>query len=112
MALQYTLYSIHIVFNARESLVSSLLITHAHLLDPVAGELSDASWLKVADGRIGATGTGPAPANGEETRVIDAAGATVMPGLIDAHVHVLLTTFNAHEAQDWTAGYATVRALA
>jgi len=31
--------------------MSSLLITQAHLLDPVAGELSDASWLEVADGR-------------------------------------------------------------
>ena len=38
--------------------MSSLLITQAHLLDPVAGELSDASWLQVADGRIVATGTG------------------------------------------------------
>jgi hypothetical protein len=56
--------------------MSSLLITQAHLLDPVAGELSDASWLEVADGRIVATGTGPAPASGEDTRVIDAAGAT------------------------------------
>jgi len=92
--------------------MSSLLITQAHLLDPVAGELSDASWLEVADGRIAATGTGPAPASGEDTRVIDAAGATVMPGLIDAHVHVLLTTFDPHDAQNWTAGYATVRALA
>ena len=92
--------------------MSSLLITQAHLLDPGAGELSDASWLEVADGRIAATGTGPAPASGEDTQVIAAAGATVMPGLIDAHVHVLLTTFDAHEAQNWTAGYATVRALA
>ena len=92
--------------------MSSLLIINAHLLDPVAGELSDASWLEVADGRIVATGTGTAPASGEDTRVIDAAGATVMPGLIDAHVHVLLTTFDAHDAQNWTPGYATVRALA
>jgi len=89
-----------------------LLITNAHLLDPEVGELSDASWLEVADGRITDTGTGPAPAAGENTQVIDAAGATVMPGLIDAHVHILLTTFDAREAQDWTAGYATVRALA
>ena len=36
--------------------MSSLLITQAHLLDPVAGGLSDASWLEVADGRIAATG--------------------------------------------------------
>jgi imidazolonepropionase-like amidohydrolase len=84
--------------------MSSLLITHAHLLDPVAGEISDASWLEVADGRIVATGTGPAPASGDDARVIDAAGATVMPGLIDAHVHVLLTTFDLHDAMNWTPG--------
>ena len=91
---------------------ASLLITNGHLLDPENGELSDSSWLEVSDGRIAASGTGAAPTPGNDTQVIDAAGATVMPGLIDAHVHVLLTTFDAHEAASWTAGYATVRALA
>jgi imidazolonepropionase-like amidohydrolase len=110
-------HTIHYVFNTicikcEEFLMSSLLITNTHLLDPEAGELSDASWLEVADGRVAASGTGPAPKPADDTRVIDAAGATVMPGLIDAHVHVLLTTFSAHETEDWTAGYATVRALA
>jgi imidazolonepropionase-like amidohydrolase len=90
----------------------SLLITNAHLLDADAGELSDSSWVEVADGRIAATGTGPAPNPVDDTQVIDAAGATVMPGLIDAHVHVLATTFDLHETDNWTAGYATVRALA
>src|SRR5260370_33315103 len=103
---------IRYVLKSEESPMPALLITQAHLLDPVAGELSDASWLEAGDGRTDATGTGRAPASGEDTRVIDAGGATVMPGLIDAHVHVLLTTFDAHEAQNWTAGYATVRALA
>jgi imidazolonepropionase-like amidohydrolase len=92
--------------------MSSLLITNAHMLDPASGDLSDASWVEVADGRIAASGSGPVPSAGEDTRVIDAAGATVMPGLIDAHVHVLLTTLDPHEASSWTPGYATVRALA
>ena len=91
---------------------SPLLITHAHLLDPPVGALSDMSWLEVADGRISATGTGSPPPAGSDTRVIDAAGATVMPGLIDAHVHVLLTTLDLADANTWTPGYATVRALA
>lgn len=92
--------------------MSSLLITHAHLLEPETGELTDASWLQVADGRIADSGTGRPPAVPDGTAVIDAAGATVLPGLIDAHVHILLTTMDPHEALSWTPGYATVRALA
>jgi imidazolonepropionase-like amidohydrolase len=89
-----------------------MLIRDAHLLDPAAGELSDRSWLELSAGRIADTGTGTAPAAGEDTVVIDAAGATIMPGLIDAHVHLLLTTLDLVDAASWTPGYATVRALA
>ncbi|MFI9388271.1 amidohydrolase family protein [Kutzneria sp. NPDC052558] len=88
-----------------------LLITNAHPLEPESGELGDVSWLEVADGRIAATGTGPAPAISDEVRHIDAGGATVLPGLVDAHVHILLTSFDPKEAASWTPGYATVRAL-
>lgn len=91
---------------------SIVLIRDAHLLDPVSGELSDMSWLELSAGRISDCGTGGAPAAGEHTTVIDAAGATVMPGLIDAHVHILLTTLDQVDADTWTPGYATVRALA
>ncbi|MFA3839058.1 metal-dependent hydrolase family protein [Streptomyces aureus] len=88
-----------------------LLITGAHLLHPEQGELTDTSWLEVAEGRITETGTGRAPSAPDGVRLIDAAGATVMPGLIDGHVHVLITSLDAAEQASWTAGYATVRAL-
>ncbi|MFJ9363384.1 amidohydrolase family protein [Nocardia sp. NPDC101769] len=88
-----------------------LLITNAQLLHPEDGELSDVSWLEVADGRIAGHGTGRPPTVSENVPVLDVAGATVLPGLIDAHVHLLLTTFDPKEAAGWTPGYATVRAL-
>ncbi|MFJ6887975.1 amidohydrolase family protein [Streptomyces californicus] len=88
-----------------------LLITGARLLHPEQGELTDASWLEIADGRIAATGTGRPPATPDGVRVIDAGGATVMPGLIDAHVHILVTSLDAAERASWTPGYTTVRAL-
>ncbi|WP_030250814.1 metal-dependent hydrolase family protein [Streptomyces violens] len=88
-----------------------LLITGAHLLHPEQGELTDVSWIEVADGRIAATGTGRAPAAGDGVRVLDAAGATVLPGLIDAHVHILITSLDPIERASHTPGYATVRAL-
>ncbi|MFJ8794364.1 amidohydrolase family protein [Streptomyces sp. NPDC102462] len=88
-----------------------LLITNAHLLHPETAEVTDASWLEAADGRITAHGTGRPPAATEDVRVLDARGATVLPGLIDAHVHALLTSIDATEQRSWSAGYATVRAL-
>ncbi|MER6274685.1 hypothetical protein [Streptomyces sp900105755] len=75
-----------------------LLIKNAHLLDPDSGELTDVSWLEAADGRIAGHSAGRPPAVGEDVPVVDADGATVMPGLIDAHVHLLLTTFDPNEA--------------
>ncbi|MFJ3793715.1 amidohydrolase family protein [Kitasatospora sp. NPDC090091] len=92
--------------------MNRLLITHAHLLHPEDGTRTEPSWLEVADGRIAATGTGRPPAPGEDVRVIDARGATVLPGLIDVHVHLLVTSLDLRDVADWTPGYATVRALA
>ncbi|MEV0262403.1 amidohydrolase family protein [Streptomyces sp. NPDC050617] len=92
--------------------MNRLLITDAHLLHPETAEITDASWLEVADGRIAATGAGRAPAPADGVRHIDAAGATVMPGLVDAHVHLLLNTLDSQDSASWTPGYATVRALA
>ncbi|KUO74620.1 MAG: imidazolonepropionase [Clostridia bacterium BRH_c25] len=48
-------------------------------------------YLAIKDGRIIAVGEGNAPREmeGPETKVIDAAGKTVTPGLIDAHTHLV-----------------------
>ncbi|MFG2848404.1 amidohydrolase family protein [Kitasatospora sp. NPDC048296] len=89
-----------------------LLITDAHLLHPEDGTRTDRGWIEAADGRIAATGTGRPPAAAEGVRVLDAAGATVLPGLIDAHVHLLVTTLDLAAVANWTPGYLTVRALA
>ncbi|MFD0350282.1 amidohydrolase family protein [Kitasatospora aburaviensis] len=82
--------------------MSRLLITHAHLLHPEDGTRTEPAWLEAADGRIAATGTGRPPAAGEDVRVIDARGATVLPGLIDAHVHLLVTSLDLRDVADWT----------
>jgi imidazolonepropionase-like amidohydrolase len=96
----------------RAVLTGKLLILNARLLEPGPSELTGESWLEIADGRIAATGGGRPPQAGQDDTRLDAAGATIMPGLIDAHVHLLMTTLDAREAASWTPGYATVRALA
>ncbi len=67
------------------------ILQNAQLLDVRAGERRPGS-LRVEDGRIVEIGVGELRADG--VRRIDARGHTVMPGLIDAHVHAVITTMN------------------
>jgi len=46
------------------------------------------SWMIINDGRVAAIGSGQAP-DGDYSGVVDMQGKTVMPGLTDAHGHVL-----------------------
>ncbi|MCZ6559383.1 MAG: amidohydrolase family protein, partial [Gammaproteobacteria bacterium] len=46
------------------------------------------TWMTIRDGRVSAVGSGDAP-KAEYTRVVNMQGRTVMPGLTDAHGHVL-----------------------
>jgi imidazolonepropionase-like amidohydrolase len=75
--------------------VSDFVITNAQLLDPAAGERRPGGSVRVERDRIVdvaedvATLTQP-----ENGLVIDAGGRTLMPGLIDAHVHAAITTMD------------------
>ncbi|MEU4702242.1 metal-dependent hydrolase family protein [Nonomuraea dietziae] len=67
----------------------SLLLRNALLLDVASGDHTEGD-LRCEDGRIVESGPGlKAP---QDARVIDLRGAHVMPGLIDAHVHVTAST--------------------
>jgi imidazolonepropionase-like amidohydrolase len=66
-----------------------LLVRNGRLLDVVTGTYAEGDLLAV-DGRIAETGPGvTAPADAE---VRDLRGGFVLPGLIDAHVHVTAIT--------------------
>lgn len=63
-----------------------LLIVNAKgysVADPHSGQFE---WMKIADGRVVMIGVGEAPA---ADKIIDLGGRTVLPGLIDAHGHIL-----------------------
>ncbi|NUO73131.1 MAG: amidohydrolase family protein [Frateuria sp.] len=62
----------------------------AHLLDPAAGKLLGETTVVVRDGRIQAIHAG-APAS-SDGRVLELAGQTCLPGLIDAHTHLTSET--------------------
>jgi len=66
----------------------SWLIENAVLLDPATGAARPDASVLVIDGRIEWLGSGPVPAAADGLNRIDAQGRTLMPGLIDVHVHV------------------------
>lgn len=75
--------------------MAALLITNAALLDPVAGEVRPGASVRVEDDRIVEVVEDGAPVTaGDEVERIDAGGLTLMPGLIDAHVHAAITTLD------------------
>jgi imidazolonepropionase-like amidohydrolase len=86
-----------------------MVLRNAAVLDPEAAELAEGQTVVVEGGRVvDVAPTGAEPSgNG---RVLDVAGMTVMPGLIDAHVHVLASTADLGALEGWSPTYATARA--
>ena len=72
--------------------MSSVLFQRCDLLDTLAGELRPGCWVRVEDGRI--VELSDREIRAPDARRIDGAGRTLMPGLIDCHVHVTITTMN------------------
>ncbi len=71
--------------------MTRILLKNAQVLDLEAGELRPDLDLLVVDGKILEIENS---VRAEADRVVDLAGRTLMPGLIDAHVHVTITSMN------------------
>ncbi len=72
---------------------SRLILRNGQLLDVLKGELLAGLEVVIENGRISAVrpqGTGPQA----DAQVFDLDGRTLMPGLIDCHVHVLASNAN------------------
>lgn len=69
-----------------------IVFRNGNLLDPLATELQDTHDVLVEDGLIREISTTPIKVSGAQE--IDVKGKTIMPGLIDLHVHVLATQLN------------------
>lgn len=72
--------------------MSDLLIRDCTLLDVRAGELRPGTFVRVEDRRI--VEVSDREIRAPEARSIEARGWTLLPGLIDAHVHSVITTVN------------------
>lgn len=67
---------------------TDLVITGATLIDGTGAEPRPGTTIRIGEGRIlDVTDDASAPV-GEDTRLVDADGRTVIPGLVDMHVHL------------------------
>ncbi|HVJ01191.1 MAG TPA: amidohydrolase family protein [Sphingomonas sp.] len=80
------------------------LFQNVRIFDGKSATLSPPSSVLVRGNRIERISTGPITA-GPDTRVIDGAGRTLMPGLIDAHWHAMLIRPTPAEAMGGNLGY-------
>lgn len=92
---------------ADESLNANLLIRNATVLDPVTGRYSEHD-IRIAGGTV--VDTDPQQTAPDDVRTIDAAGRYVLPGLIDAHVHVTAATADLGSISTWSPSYVAFQA--
>lgn len=84
------------------------LIKNAAILDVDTGTISDTQNVLVRDGRIAEIGPN---LQGEVDQVIDLKGKTLMPGLCDAHVHVIVPINSFAQLTRWSPFYTAIRAI-
>lgn len=82
--------------------MTDLLLRDALLLDVRTGDYRETD-LRCSEGRIAETGQRLRAPDG--VRVLELAGAVVLPGLIDAHVHVTAATADLSGIASWSPSY-------
>lgn len=80
-----------------------MIINNCRLFDGLSDNVKDDQSVLVEEGRIKAIIDGPQQSR--QAEVIDAKGATLMPGLIDAHVHVLAASANLRDVDLMAPSY-------
>ncbi|MEE2804129.1 MAG: amidohydrolase family protein [Pseudomonadota bacterium] len=86
---------------------SSTALTNANLLDPRSGTVTGPINIVIESGRIVEVSDTPI---GVCESVYDVNGATLMPGLCDAHVHVTAGTASFPDLMRWSPMYTMARA--
>ena len=89
--------------------MSSVLLKNFQLLEPTWGELRSGYEMLIEGTTIHALSDKPIKA--QSARVIDCQGQTLMPGLIDSHVHIFLTEVSIPSLEKMPLTLMTARAI-
>jgi len=84
------------------------ILRNASVLDPDKAELVPGQSVVVEGGRI--ADVGPGLSGPGDAVVLDVAGRTVMPGLIDAHTHPAVVDHDLFGMAEWPPAYVAARA--
>ncbi len=87
-----------------------IVLENASVLDPDRGTLLPDHSIVVCDDRVTEVAPGPEVRVSEPDRAIDVRGRVVMPGLIDAHVHVYLQSLDVGRLASWLPSYLVPKA--
>jgi imidazolonepropionase-like amidohydrolase len=86
-----------------------ILLRDVAVLDAAAGELAEGQAVVVEGERIAEVGPSGSVRAGEAV-ALDGRGMTLLPGLVDAHVHVNAVTADLAALAGWSPAYVTARA--
>lgn len=89
--------------------MSGLLFKNARVFDGVNADCAEGMFVRVMEGRIAEISAQPIAAG--DAQVIDAAGGTLMPGLIDAHIHAFASDVSVAKIETLGEAYRTAHAV-
>jgi imidazolonepropionase-like amidohydrolase len=89
--------------------MTPLLFRNARIFDGTSADCPEGMELLVANGLIQEVSARPITAS--RARVIDAAGGTLMPGLIDAHLHAYCSDVSMQKVESIGEPYRTAHAI-
>src|SRR6266481_4842348 len=86
-----------------------LIFKNARIFDGIRADCPEGMSVRVADGRIQEVSA--QPLGGQDAHVLDVAGRTLMPGLIDAHVHAFASDVLIQRIEALGEAYRTAHAV-
>src|SRR5499427_1580371 len=89
--------------------MNSLLFKNARVFDGTSADWPEGMYVRVADGLI--QEISPKPITAKDARVIDVGGRTLMPGLIDAHMHAYCSDVAMQKIEAMGEPYRTAHAV-
>ena len=89
--------------------MTALLLKNARIFDGTSADCAEGMYLRVSDGLIREVSAKPIAAS--DARVVDVGGRTVMPGLIDAHLHAYCSDVAMQKIEAIGEPYRTAHAI-